>query len=143
MKTARRSGTLAPVVIGLAAILAFLMFAPKLTNRGPRRGKSQIARIQIKGLEVALQLFRFDNNRYPTSDEGLNALIHDPGNLKSRQGPYLKHAEVPRDPWGRPFIYRCPPQNGTYDLICYGRDGTPGGEEEDEDIVLLNREFPK
>jgi general secretion pathway protein G len=142
MKAARRSATLAPVVIGVTAILAFLLFAPKLTNHGSR-GKSQITKIQVKEFEVALQLFRFDTNRYPTSEEGLSALIHRPGNLKSWKGPYLKHSEVPRDPWGRPFIYRCPPQNGTYDLICYGRDGAPGGEEEDEDIILLNREFPK
>jgi len=142
MRAPKRSVILTLVVVGITAILGLLLFPPKLTNHlSP--GKSQIAKIQIKELEGALQLFRFDTSRYPTTNEGLTALIHNPGNLKSWKGPYLNHSELPRDPWGRPFIYRCAPQNGTYDLISYGRDGAPGGEGEDEDIIRLNREFPK
>jgi len=142
MRAPKRPVILAIVVVGITVILGLLLFPPKLTNH-LSRGKSQIAKIQIKELEGALQLFRFDTGRYPTTDEGLSALIQNPGGLKSWMGPYLQHATVPRDPWGRPYIYRCPPQNGTYDLICYGRDGAPGGEGEDEDILRLNREFPK
>ncbi len=143
MRANKRLAVLAPVTIGVVAVMGWLVvFTPKLTNHIPR-GKSQIARIQIKELEVALQCFRFDTKRYPTTDEGLDALIHNPGTLESWNGPYLNHAEVPKDPWGRAFIYRCHPQNGTYDLICYGQDGVPGGHEEGEDIILLGREFPK
>lgn len=143
MKNTERSVTLVQVTMGFVALVVVMFLStPKLRNPGIR-GKSQIAKIQIKELEGAIQLFRFDTQRYPTSDEGLDALIHNPGNLKSWRGPYLSHAQAPKDPWGRPYIYRCQLQNGTYDLICYGQDGVPGGDGDAEDILLLNREFPK
>ena len=113
----------------------------KLTNH--TRGKQQIAKIQILELEGVLQLFRFDTSRYPTADEGLDALIHNPGDLKGWKGPYLQRPLLPTDPWGRLYTYRCSPQNGTYDLISYGQDGSPGGQGADEDILRLNREFPE
>ncbi len=123
------------------AAAAMLMLSPEPSG-GLVRGRTQIARVEMKGIEVALQAFRFDIGRYPTSDGALKALIQDPGNLKSWRGPYLNAQSIPRDPWGRPFIYRSNPKNYTYDLICYGQDGVPGGKKEDEDILHLNREIP-
>ncbi len=138
MRTPKRSVILTLVVVGIAALLELLWFPPKLTNH--TRGKHQIAKIQILELEGALQLFRFDTSRCPTTDEGLDALIHNPGDLKGWKGPYLQHPLLPTDPWGRPYTYRCSPLNGTYDLVSYGQDGASGGQGSDEDILLLNRE---
>ena len=90
-------------------------------------GKSevQVARAQIESIEKALDHYRLDQRRYPTSEEGLAAL-----------GPYLKKA-VPSDPWGRPYVYRVPGQKGgDYELFSYGRDGKAGGTGEDADVGL-------
>ncbi len=134
----------APVFVVVTAImtaLALLVLSPEPGERAFSDG-SRTARIEMKGTEVALQQFRFDTGRYPMSDEGLKALIRDPGNLKSWRGPYLEAEGALNDPWERPFIYRSNPKNDTNDLICYGRDGIPGGQEEDRDILQMNREFP-
>ena len=89
-------------------------------------GKSevQVARAQIDSLEKALDQYRLDNRRYPTSEEGLQAIQ-----------PYLKKA-LPSDPWGRPYVYRAPGQKGEFELFSYGRDGKAGGAGEDADIGL-------
>ncbi len=94
-----------------------------------QKGKPQIAKIHIKELEGALQLFRYDTGRYPTTTEGLDALVRNPG-LASWRGPYLSKGELPKDPWGRPYVYRYPGQHGPYDLLSYGADGIEGGEED-------------
>ncbi len=118
------------VILGLLAAVV----APRVYDK-LARGKEQIAKIQIKELEGALQLFSFDNGRYPTTMEGLDALIQNPGNLPSWRGPYLGKAELPKDPWGRPYVYRCPGQHGDFDLLSYGPDGVEGGEGENADIT--------
>jgi general secretion pathway protein G len=89
-------------------------------------GKSevQVARAQIDSLEKALDQYRLEKRRYPSAEEGLEALR-----------PYLKKA-VPNDPWDRPYVYRTPGKNGEFDLFSYGRDGKPGGSGEDADIGL-------
>ena len=99
------------------------------------QGKEKIAKIQIKELEGALQLFSFDVGRFPTSAEGLDALLHNPGNLEAWKGPYLAKSELPKDPWGKPYVYRAPGQHGDYDLFSYGPDGVEGGEGENADIT--------
>jgi len=112
------------VILGLLAAVV----APNVYNK-LAKGKDQIARIQIKELEGALQLFLFDLGRYPTSAEGLDALVHNPGNLDAWRGPYLAK-DVPKDPWGRPYTYRCPGMHGDYDLLSFGPDGTEGGDDD-------------
>lgn len=89
-------------------------------------GKSeiQVARAQIESIEKALDHYRLDNRRYPTSEEGLQAI-----------GPYLKKA-VPNDPWGRAYVYRVPGQRDEFEVFSYGRDGKAGGSGEDADIGL-------
>ncbi len=118
------------VILGLLAAVV----APRVYDK-LARGKEQIAKIQIKELEGALQLFSFDVGRYPNTSEGLDALVRNPGNLESWRGPYLGKTELPRDPWGKPYIYRCPGQHGDYDLFSYGPDGVEGGEGENADIT--------
>ena len=112
------------VILGLLAAVV----APNVYNK-LAKGKEQIARIQIKELEGALQLFLFDLGRYPTSAEGLDALVHNPGNLDAWRGPYLAK-DVPKDPWGRPYTYRCPGMHGDYDLLSFGPDGAEGGDDD-------------
>src|SRR2546425_13351892 len=118
------------VILGLlAAVVAPRVFQKLAT------GKMEIAKIQIKELEGGLELFSFDMGRYPTSGEGLEALIRNPGNLEAWRGPYLKKSELPKDPWGKPYVYRSPGQHGDYDLLSFGPDGSEGGEGENADLT--------
>lgn len=105
------------------------------TVRRLKHGKHQIAMIQIKGIEGALQLFFMDSGRYPDSTEGLASLIKKPGNLATWKGPYLDKAEVPSDPWGNPYHYRYPGDHGEYDIFSFGPDEKEGGEGENADIT--------
>jgi general secretion pathway protein G len=112
------------VILGLLAAVV----APNIYNK-LAKGKDQIARIQIKEIEGALQLFLFDMGRYPTSAEGLDSLVRNPGNMDSWKGPYLAK-DVPKDPWDRPYAYRCPGTHGDYDLYSFGADGVEGGDDD-------------
>ena len=100
-------------------------------------GKSQVkvAKAQIDALDKALDQFRLDMGRYPTTEEGLNALQTAPGGTETNTwgGPYLKKG-VPNDPWGRPYIYIAPGEHAEFDLSSLGKDGRPGGTGEDADI---------
>lgn len=120
------------VVIVIIGLLAGYV-APKYFSQV---GKSeiQVARAQIDALEKALDQYRLDTRRYPTSEQGLVALVERPANDPQWNGPYLRKA-VPLDPWGHPYIYRIPGTKGDYDLVSYGKDGQPGGTGENADIV--------
>ena len=100
-------------------------------------GKSeiQVARAQIDALEKALDQYRLDTRRYPTSEEGLQALVQKPANEPNWNGPYLKKI-VPSDPWGKAYVYRTPGQKTEFDLFSFGRDGKQGGVGEDADIGI-------
>jgi general secretion pathway protein G len=115
------------VIIGMLAALVFPRLLPKVG-----KGRQAAAKAQIELLGQALDQFRLDTGRYPTTSEGLNALMVNPG-LENWDGPYLKKA-VPNDPWGKPFNYQSPGNHGDYDLLSYGADGSPGGEGENKDI---------
>ncbi len=93
------------------------------------RGKQQVTKIEIKELEGALQLFYFDVGRYPTSSEGLEAIVYKPRNLDSWKGPYVTK-DLPKDPWRKPYIYRCPGRHGNYDLLSCGPDGVEGNADD-------------
>ena len=98
-------------------------------------GKSEVkaARAQIDALEKALDQYRLDVGRYPTSENGLAALMKRPASENRWQGPYLRK-EVPVDPWGQPYQYAQPGEHGEFDIISLGKDGKPGGEGEAADI---------
>jgi general secretion pathway protein G len=117
------------IIIGLLASLVAPKFFGKL---GMSKQKTASAQIELFG--AALDEFRLDNGRYPTTDEGLVALRDKPEDLENWAGPYLPKA-IPKDPWGNEYVYICPGEHYDYDLISYGRDGEPGGEGEDTDIV--------
>ena len=134
MHTRRKAGfTLVEllVVMAIIALLAALV-GPKLFPK-LGKGKQSAAKAQIELLGQALDQFRLDVGRYPTSQEGLNALMVNPGTT-GWEGPYLKKA-LPPDPWGKPYQYLCPGSHGEYDLLSYGRDGNPGGDGEDKDVT--------
>jgi general secretion pathway protein G len=98
-------------------------------------GKSEIktARAQIDSFGKALDQYRLDIGHYPTTEQGLAALVTKPQNEPKWDGPYLKKA-VPTDPWGTAYVYKKPGDHGEYDIISYGKDGAPGGTGEDSDI---------
>lgn len=99
-------------------------------------GKSEVkaARAQIDSLGKALDQFRLDTGHYPTPEEGLAALITPQTSEPKWGGPYLAK-DVPADPWGNPYVYKIPGEHGEYDLLSYGKDGKPGGTNEDADIT--------
>ena len=99
------------------------------------RSQVKIARAQIDALDKALDQFRLDVGRYPTTEEGLQALVTQPSGEQSWNGPYLKKG-VPADPWGKPDLYQQPgTHSGDFDLVSYGKDGRPGGTGEAADIT--------
>ena len=96
------------------------------------------AKVQMESLETALRLYKLDNGSYPSTEQGLQALVEPPqvGELPKawREGGYLEKGKVPKDPWGYEYVYLCPGIHGDYDLMSYGADGEPGGEGDNEDI---------
>jgi general secretion pathway protein G len=116
------------VILGLLATVV----GPKVMDR-LGKGKVEIAKMQVSELSGALDLFRFDVGRYPTSAEGLGALVTNPG-VENWSGPYLKKA-VPKDPWNREYQYRSPGEHGDFDLYSLGADGAEGGDGENVDIA--------
>lgn len=98
------------------------------------KSQSKAARAQISALELALDQFRIDSGRYPTNEEGLEALMTAPPGVPDWGGPYLKKA-VPADPWGRPFMYLNPGEHGEIDILSYGKDGRVGGTSDSADIT--------
>jgi general secretion pathway protein G len=119
------------VVIVIIGLLAGYV-APRYFSQV---GKSevQVARAQLDALEKALDQYRLDTNHYPSTEQGLDALMTKPATEARWQGPYLKRT-APPDPWGRPYVYRAPGAKAEFELISYGRDGKPGGTGEDADI---------
>lgn len=117
------------IIIGLLAALV----GPRLFGKvGTAKQKAAKAQIELFG--TALDALRLDVGRYPTTEEGLKALREKPSGMERWKGPYLPK-EIPKDPWGRPYVYKCPGEHGEYDLISYGLDGIEGGEGENQDIV--------
>lgn len=117
------------VIIGLLAGLVLPQFI-----RQEEKAKLKAARAQIELLATALDTFRLDVGRYPTSEEGLQALRQKPGGLERWDGPYLKK-DIPLDPWGKPYNYKSPGDHGPYDIISYGADSVPGGDGDNRDIT--------
>jgi len=124
------------VVIVILGILAGLI-VPRIMGR-PEEARRMKARVQIESIETALKLYKLDNGYYPTTEQGLQALVELPavGQLPRawRGGGYLEKGKVPKDPWDNEYVYLCPGIHGDFDLVSYGADGEPGGEDKDQDI---------
>jgi general secretion pathway protein G len=140
---ARRSGGFTLIelllVLVILAVLAALV-VPRITGRG-KEAKVTTAKQGISNIKTALKMFEMNCDRFPTSEEGLRALIEPPGNLPGWKGPYLDQQSVPLDPWQQPYMYRCPGQHSNdFDLYSYGPDMQDGG---DDDIDNWSQPVPR
>lgn len=124
------------VVLVIIGILAGYV-GPKIMGH-PEEAKRTKTTMQIQGLETALNLYKLDNGGYPSTEQGLQALVEPPtvGRLapKWRTGGYLEKSKIPQDPWNNDFVYLSPGTHGDYDLSSYGIDGEAGGEGDNADI---------
>ncbi len=120
--SAQSGFTLVELLVVLAILSLLVMVATPQVLKYLGKAKNDTARIEMKSMSTALDLFLLDVGRYPTQQEGLQALVANPGGLQSWHGPYLKTTVVPSDPWGHPYQYRFPGQNGDYDLWTLGAD---------------------
>lgn len=124
------------VVLVIIGILAGYI-GPKIMGH-PEEAKRTKAALQIQGIETALKMYKLDNGMYPSTEQGLQALVEPPasGKLppKWRDGGYLEKSKVPKDPWSNPFVYLYPGLNGDFDLSSYGGDGEAGGDGDARDI---------
>jgi general secretion pathway protein G len=116
------------LVLVILAVLAAVI-VPKFTNRS-EQARITAAKTDISMLETALDAFEIDNGRFPTTEEGLDALVRAPGSLQGWNGPYIKRG-TPSDPWGNPYVYRYPGTNNDngYDLSSLGPDGREGNDD--------------
>lgn len=121
------------VVLAILGLLAVVATPQVLKYLGT--AKHETAKVQIQNLGTALDLYRFEVGRYPTTQEGLAALVTAPAGAARWNGPYVKKRESLTDPWDRPYGYRSPGQHGAYDLYTLGADGQPGGEGENRDAT--------
>ena len=134
-RKAERGFTLVEMLVVITIIALIMALAgPRVLNY-LTDAKIKAAKIQIQSFASALDLYYLDSGQFPTTAEGLRALLERPGGTTAWAGPYLKGDIVPSDPWGRPYIYRSPGQHGAYDLTSYGADGQEGGTGADSDIT--------
>ena len=124
------------VVMAILATLTWIV-APRFLGE-PEKARRLKAEITIANLETALKTFYLDNGFYPTSDQGLEALVREPDiepiPNRWREDGYLEKGKVPQDPWGHDFVYLSPGTHGEFDIISYGADGMEGGEGRDADV---------
>jgi general secretion pathway protein G len=121
------------VVLGIIAMLAGLVGPQVMKHMGEAKVKA--AKVQIEDLSQTMDMYKLDVGSYPTSEQGLNALVENPGDVQRWNGPYLKKAKIPVDPWNNEYRYTSPGEHGKFDIVSLGADGKEGGEGEDRDIV--------
>ena len=117
------------VIIGLLAAYV----GPKYFQQ-IGKSETKVAKAQLDGLQKALDQYRIDTGHFPNSQQGLAALNTAPSGEPQWQGPYLSK-QVPKDPWGRDYLYRSPGEHGEYDLWTFGKDGREGGTGDDQDVT--------
>ncbi len=121
------------VVLVILGLLASVVAPQVMKHLG--KAKSDSARLQIEDLGAALDLYSLELGGYPTTEQGLKALIEQPENESNWNGPYLKKKKIPSDPWNRDYQYISPGEHGGYDLFSLGKDNQEGGEKENKDIL--------
>jgi len=125
------------VVITIIGLIMALV-GPRVLNY-LSESKVKTAKIQIQSFSSALDLYYLDAGRYPSTAEGLTALVQPSGGVSAWNGPYLKGGTVPADPWGKPYAYRSPGEHGPYDIVSFGSDGQEGGTGTAADIASWER----
>ncbi|MEL7043763.1 MAG: type II secretion system major pseudopilin GspG [Pseudomonadota bacterium] len=133
-KPRRAAGFTLMELLVVLAILGLLMslVGPQVLNQFGK-AKTKTALVQIKDLEQALEMYKLDVGRYPSTAQGLVALVQKPGDAAGWNGPYLK-GNVPQDPWDRDYNYKFPGERAEVDIFTLGQNGAPGGEGEDTDV---------
>lgn len=121
------------VVLGIIALLAGIVGPQVMKHMG--ESKTKAARVQVEDLSAALDMYKLDLGIYPTTEEGLKALIESPDGAKRWNGPYLQKSKMPLDPWQQEYHYVSPGEHGRFDLYTLGADAKEGGEGEDQDIA--------
>jgi general secretion pathway protein G len=130
----RRGFTLLELMVVLLILGLLASIAAPRVSKYLRKAKTETAKIQVDALGAAVDSFNLDNGRFPTNDEGLKALMQAPPDLTSWDGPYLKKKESLVDPWGKPYLYRHPGQNGDFDVYTLGSDQRDGGTGDGRDV---------
>lgn len=120
------------IVVIILSLIAALV-GPRLFKK-VEKSKQQITKTQIVMIENSIKMFKLDTGRYPTTEEGLKVLLANPGGISNWDGPYLEKG-VPKDPWGKDYIYTYPGKNYTFEIVSLGADGLPGGDGENKDIT--------
>ena len=118
------------IIIGLLAAL----IGPKMIGR-VGESRQTVAKQQIEGFSSALEMYKLDTTKYPSQEQGLEALITEPQGVFNWKGPYLKKKFIPKDPWGNNYVYICHGEHGDFDIVSYGADGNVGGDGEDKDAA--------
>ena len=134
-RRAARGMTLIEILVVIVLIgLVMGVLASNFIGKG-EEAKRKLAKIEIDQIGQTLDLYKLETGRYPTTQEGLQALIAAPSGVANWNGPYWKKATVPKDPWGNDYKYASPAQNGgPYEIMSYGADGKEGGEGPNKDI---------
>ena len=130
-----RGFTLVEILVVITIIgLIMALVGPRVLNY---LGESKVkaAKIQIESFSSSLDLYYLDVGRYPSTSEGLGALVQRPGGVPTWNGPYLRSGVVPNDPWGHPYLYRSPGEHGAFDIVSYGSDGQEGGTGTAADVI--------
>ena len=121
------------VVLAILALLAGLVGPQVMKFLGS--SKTKTAKLQIEELSGALDLYRLEVGRYPTTNDGLDVLVQKPSDVTNWNGPYLKKPQVPKDPWGFEYRYRAPGEHGAFDIYSLGADNAEGGDGENQDVA--------
>lgn len=124
------------VVLIILGLLSGLVGPRVMKHFGESKVKT--AKLQIEELAAALDMYKLDTDTYPSSQQGLQALVREPSNAAGWNGPYLRKNFVPQDPWSRDYHYQSPGEHGEFDIYSYGADNAQGGEKDNRDIVSWN-----
>jgi general secretion pathway protein G len=121
------------VVLAILGMLAAIAAPRVIAYLGSARADS--AKVQMRNIATALDLYRLEMGRYPSQADGLRTLVENAAGAAGWSGPYLQRKDAILDPWGKPYQYRLPGEHGEFDIFTHGADGAPGGEGEDADII--------